>query len=56
MGQPRHPISGTDYPGTFQEFDEWFNSEDACLDYIAKVRFRMVLSVLAVDVKPKIRL
>jgi len=39
MDQPRHPISGTDYPGTFQEFDEWFNNENACLDYIAKVRW-----------------
>ena len=39
MGKPRQPISGTDYPGTFQEFDEWFSSEKACLDYIAKVRW-----------------
>lgn len=39
MGEPKHPVSGTDYPGTFQEFDEWFSSENACLDYIAKVRW-----------------
>ena len=39
MGEPKHPVSGTDYPGTFQEFDEWFSSENACIDYIAKVRW-----------------
>ena len=37
--ESRHPISGIDYPGTFQEFDEWFGSEDACLDYVAKIRW-----------------
>jgi len=39
MEEPRHPVSGIDYPGTFQEFDEWFSSENACLDYIAKLRW-----------------
>ena len=39
MGEPKHPVAGTDYPGTFQEFDEWFSSENACLDYIANVRW-----------------
>jgi ISXO2-like transposase domain/Transposase zinc-ribbon domain len=37
--EPRHPISGLDYPGTFQEFDDWFSSEKSCLDYIAKLRW-----------------
>jgi transposase-like protein len=39
MEEPRHPISGIDYPGTFQEFDEWFSSEEACLEYVAKLRW-----------------
>jgi transposase-like protein len=39
MEEPRHPVSGIDYPGTFQEFDKWFSSENACLDYIAKLRW-----------------
>jgi transposase-like protein len=39
MEEPRHPVSGTDYPGTFQDFDKWFTSENACLEYIAKLRW-----------------
>jgi hypothetical protein len=39
MEKPEHPRSGIDYPGTFQEFDEWFSSENACLDYIARLRW-----------------
>jgi hypothetical protein len=39
MDEQRHPISGIDYPGTFQEFDEWFSGEEACLDFIAKLRW-----------------
>jgi hypothetical protein len=40
MEEPKtYPVAGIDYPGTFQEFDEWFNSDDACLDYIAKLRW-----------------
>lgn len=34
-----YPVSGVHYPGTFQEFDEWFTSEKGCLDYIAKLRW-----------------
>jgi hypothetical protein len=40
MEEPRHPISGIDYPGTFQGFDKWFSSESACLEFIAKLRWR----------------
>lgn len=40
MDEERHPISGIDYPGIFQEFDEWFSSEHACLEYIAKLRWQ----------------
>jgi ISXO2-like transposase domain/Transposase zinc-ribbon domain len=39
MEEPRHPVSGIDYPGTFQDFDKWFSSENACLDYITKLRW-----------------
>ena len=37
--EPRHPVSGIDYPGTFQDFDKWFSSESACLEYVAKLRW-----------------
>jgi len=40
MEEPRHPIAGVDYPETFQEFDEWFDSDEACIEYIAKLRWR----------------
>lgn len=39
MEEPRQPMSGIYYPGTFQEFDEWFSSENACLDYVTKLRW-----------------
>jgi len=39
MEEPSHPVSGIDYPGTFQDFDKWFSSENACLNYIAKIRW-----------------
>jgi transposase-like protein len=40
MEELRYPVTGIDYPGTFQEFDKWFSSENDCLDYIAKLRWR----------------
>jgi transposase-like protein len=39
MEESSHPVSGLDYPGTFQEFDDWFNNENACLDYIVRLRW-----------------
>ena len=39
MEEPRHPVASIDYPKTFQEFDEWFSNNDACIDYIAKLRW-----------------
>ncbi len=33
------PVGGIDYPTTFQEFDEWFADENACLEYIGKLRW-----------------
>lgn len=34
-----HPVVGIDYPGTLQEFDDWFPTEQACLDYLQKLRW-----------------
>ena len=39
MQEPRQPMSGIDYPGTFQEFDKWFSNENSCLDYVTKLRW-----------------
>jgi len=39
MEEPRHPVSGIDYPGTFQDFDHWFSTESACLEFIVKLRW-----------------
>ena len=39
MEKSWHPVSGIDYPGTFQKFDEWFSSENTCVDYIIKLRW-----------------
>jgi transposase-like protein len=39
MKTPAQPVGGIDYPTTFQEFDEWFGDEDACLGYIGKLRW-----------------
>ena len=44
MEEPLHPVSGLDYPGTFTEFDKWFSIENACLDYITKLRWPKGLS------------
>jgi len=34
-----HPVGGLDYPRTFQEFRDWFATEDACLDYLEGLRW-----------------
>ncbi|MBU0735879.1 MAG: transposase, partial [Proteobacteria bacterium] len=39
-GRAKASFSGIDYPGTFQEFDEWFGSENACVEYIVKLRWQ----------------
>jgi transposase-like protein len=33
------PGPDVDYPGTFEEFDAWFRTEEACLDYVEKLRW-----------------
>jgi transposase-like protein len=34
-----HPVGGEDYPQTLQEFDEWFSTEEACIDYLRRLRW-----------------
>ncbi len=34
-----HPLAGIDYPETLQEFDDWFATEQACLDYLQQLRW-----------------
>ena len=34
-----YPIGGIDYPETLQEFDDWFPTEQSCLDYLQKLRW-----------------
>lgn len=35
----RHPVGGGDYPRALQEFDGWFPSEAACLEYLQRIRW-----------------
>ena len=37
--QVPHPVAGLDYPRTLQEFDEWFSSENACANYLCRLRW-----------------
>lgn len=37
--EPIHPVGGIDYPRTLGEFDEWFASEAACVDFLQRVRW-----------------
>ena len=40
MGAPKlQPIGGTDYPTTWVQFLDWFHSEQACRDYLEKLRW-----------------
>ena len=39
MGEDGRPVAGVDYPRTFEEFDAWFRTEEACLDYMARLRW-----------------
>jgi len=33
------PVSGQDYPQTWSQFTDWFHNEDACLDYLERLRW-----------------
>jgi len=37
---PELPMAGVDYPRTLQEFDIWFSSEEKCLEFIKKIRWK----------------
>lgn len=40
MGEePRSPVPGVDYPRTLVEFEEWFSSEEACVEYLRRLRW-----------------
>jgi transposase-like protein len=34
-----YPSGGVDYPRTLQEFDEWFSLEEACVEYLERLRW-----------------
>jgi transposase-like protein len=33
------PVVGVDYPATFQQLSSWFRDDDACRDYLARLRW-----------------
>ncbi|OHB65676.1 MAG: hypothetical protein A2V70_20265 [Planctomycetes bacterium RBG_13_63_9] len=40
LGEERRPpVGGVDYPRTLQEFDEWFPSQAACVEYLERIRW-----------------
>ena len=39
MQEGHHPISGIDYPETYPEFLNWFDSEESCRLYLQKCRW-----------------
>jgi transposase-like protein len=39
MREEEHPVGGIDYPRTLQEFDSWFDTEQACADYVRRLRW-----------------
>lgn len=39
MDDQSQPVSGVDYPRTFQEFDEWFTTEIDCRKYLVRLRW-----------------
>jgi transposase-like protein len=41
MNEPTYsPVAGEDYPQTWSQFEEWFATEDDCLRYIERLRWR----------------
>jgi hypothetical protein len=36
---PQMPRAGVDYPNTFGQFHDWFSTDEACLEYLAKLRW-----------------
>jgi hypothetical protein len=38
MNQPM-PKAGVDYPGTWQAFESWFGDDDACREFLTRLRW-----------------
>lgn len=36
---PGHPVAGRDYPATWPSFQAWFPDDEACAEYLAKLRW-----------------
>ncbi|GAB2765625.1 hypothetical protein GCM10027090_39730 [Sinomonas soli] len=36
---PQMPRAGVDYPETFGQFQDWFSTDEACLEYLAGLRW-----------------
>jgi hypothetical protein len=39
MNVDRPPVSGVEFPATFEQFEAWFAAEEACQQYLARVRW-----------------
>ena len=39
MEHSTHPVAGIDYPKTFQDLDKWFRDDEACRNYIHRLRW-----------------
>ena len=35
-----HPVSGVDYPRTYQQLLKWFPDDESCLRYLAGLRWQ----------------
>lgn len=35
-----YPVPGVDYPRPVGEFEDWFSSEEACVEYLSRLRWR----------------
>jgi hypothetical protein len=33
------PVAGVDYPETFQQSDDWFSTEEKCVEYLTRLRW-----------------
>jgi len=39
MDRVREPVAGVDFPATFEQFEAWFATEEACRRYLAQLRW-----------------
>jgi transposase-like protein len=40
VAEDRAPVAGRDYPATWQAFETWFPDDDACVEYLERLRWR----------------